>query len=265
MTINRVKEFLDDCIIVDTETTSKDYKEAEVIEFGSVNRVEDKWDILFSELFKPKNTNVVPEISAITHITDKMVKDKPYFEDGCEAVTSVLTLAQQHDFVLVAHNAPYDKGVLANYQTLPDCSDSWVCTMRLAKRLYIDDDSVKQYNLQYLRYRFDLDIPENIDPHRASSDCIVTAKLLEYLVTELANRNILDESRPYKDQMRDWISVPLFVPKMMFGKHRDQKWEDIPTDYIVWAINNLDCLREDNPLYDGDMVHTITQVMTERL
>lgn len=265
MAIDRVKEFLDDCIIVDTETTSKDYKSAEIIEFGSVNRVDDNWEVLFSELYKPANTSVVPEISAITHITDRMVKDKPHFEGGCDDVNSILMLAKQYDYMLVAHNAPYDKGVIANYRNLPDCSDSWICTMRLAKRLYIEDETVKQYNLQYLRYRFDLDIPENIDPHRASSDCIVTAKLLEYLVKELAARKILDDSRPYKEQMRDWINVPLFVPKMNFGKHKDQKWDEIPKDYIIWAINNLDCLREDNPLYDPDMVYTITQVMSERL
>lgn len=262
--MDRLNELLDAVVIVDTETTSKNYKEAEIIEFGSVLRENGEWKVLMEDLYKP-SISIYPEISAVTHIVDEMVEHRPMFNDDNESVKQLFNLVHEASLLLVAHNAPYDKGVVANYEGFAQCEDRWLCTMRIAKRLFMEDETVKFYNLQYLRYRFKLDIPKNIDPHRASSDCIVTAKLLEFLVTEMHARNILDQAIPYKDQIIDWSKKPVFVPTMNFGKHAGQKWADIPTDYIVWAINNLDCLREDNPLYDQDMVHTLEIVMNERL
>jgi hypothetical protein len=84
-------------------------------------------------------------------------------------------------------------------------------------------------------------------------------------LTELQDRKILDQSRPYKDQIIEWSNEPVFIPTMNFGKHAGQKWDDIPSDYICWAINNLDCLREENPLYDPDMVYTLLEVTRKRL
>lgn len=262
--MHRVDEFLNSCIIVDTETTSKDYRAAEVIEFASVGKIDGEWKVIHESLYKP-TVSILPEISAVTHIADKHVQDCVLFKDGNDTEKEIFNSVLDGALLLVAHNAPYDKGVMNNYDGFSNCNDRWLCTMRVAKRLYMEDETVTQFNLQYLRYRFDLDIPENINPHRASSDCIVTAKLLEYLVGEIHGLGILDETRPYKDQIIEWASQPVFIPKMNFGKHAGQKWDDIPTDYIVWAINNLDCLREENPLYDPDMVHTILTVMDSRL
>lgn len=264
MSKERVQEFINQCLIVDTETTSKDYKEAEIIEFSCIGVADGEVQVLANDMYKP-SISILPEISAVTHIVDEMVEDKKLFQDSNDNERHIFELVNQHNMVLVAHNAPYDKGVIANYKNMPNCDASWVCTMRLAKRLFIEDETVKQFNLQYLRYRFKLVIDQHVDPHRALSDCIVTARLLEFLVSELDSRGILDDSMPYRDQIIDWINKPIFVPKMNFGKHKDQKWDDIPTDYIVWAINNLDCLKESNPLYDPDMVHTIAIVMEDRI
>lgn len=262
---NRVEEFLKDCIIIDTETTSKNYKEAEIIEFGAVCAQQSEWVVLYNELFKPIGGIVSPEISAVTNITTKMVKDKKTFDENDAIVKEIFSTIHSNNLMLVAHNAPYDRGVTLNYHGYDAYKDNWLCTMRIAKRLYMGDESVTQFNLPYLRYRFELDIPEGIDAHRASADCIVAAKLLEYLILEIDRLEVLDKSRPYKEQIMEWSNQPVFIPKMNFGKHAGQKWDEIPTDYIKWAINNLDCLRENNPLYDPDMEYTITKVISDRL
>lgn len=262
---DRLQEFLNDCIIVDTETTSKNFKEAEVIEFGAVSRDNGKWNVLYNELFKPSNGVVIPEISAVTGIVTADVADKMKFDDNNEVVKGIFSSTKELDLMIVAHNAPYDRGVLANYTGFDEYADKWLCTMRIAKRLYMDDESVTQYNLPYLRYRFELVLPRDLDHHRASADCIITATLLEYLMGVVHERGLLDDSKPYKEQIIEWSRQPVFIPKMQFGKHAGQKWEEIPTDYIKWAINNLDCLRDNNPLYDPDMEFTITQVISERL
>lgn len=264
--MDRVTEFLNDCVIVDTETTSKNYKEAEIIEFGAVSRVDNNWAILYNQLFKPTSGIILPEISAVTGITTKMVANEQIFDVGNTVVKdAIFKTIDDMDLVLVAHNAPYDRGVLMNYTGFDQYQEKWLCTMRIAKRLYMGDETFTQFNLPYLRYRLELDIPEDLDHHRASSDCIITAKLLEALIIEVDRLELLDKSRPYKEQIIEWSKQPVFVPKMNFGKHSGQKWEEIPTDYIKWAINNLDCLRENNPLYDPDMEFTIGKVISERL
>jgi len=196
---------------------------------------------------------------------DNQNYDKMKFDDNNEVVKGIFSSTKELDLMIVAHNAPYDRGVLANYTGFDEYADKWLCTMRIAKRLYMDDESVTQYNLPYLRYRFELVLPRDLDHHRASADCIITATLLEYLMGVVHERGLLDDSKPYKEQIIEWSRQPVFIPKMQFGKHAGQKWEEIPTDYIKWAINNLDCLRDNNPLYDPDMEFTITQVISERL
>jgi len=260
--MDRISEFLANVIILDTETTNKVYKEAEIVELGAICNVDGQWVELVSKLYKPLE-KIPAEASAVNHITNKMVEHLPHFADDCSDIVDIFNNVVQSRLALAAHNSPYDRGVIMNYSEVPVC-DRWLCTMRFAKRLFIEDSTVTQYNLQYLRYRFELEVGE-VDTHRAVSDCMVCGKLLEFLVNEMECRGILDSNFPYLEQILEWVAKPIFIPTITLGKHKGSVWDDVPTDYVIWAINNLDCLRTDNPLYDPDMEHTLAIVMEGRV
>jgi exodeoxyribonuclease X len=251
--MNRKEEFLKNCIVLDTETTSKDYKVAEVIELGYAINVGGEWSS-FVDLYKPQKP-IEPAVSAITNITNGMVKTKPYFEDRTEDIKSVIS-AFAGEVVCIAHNAFYDKSVLERYAvTCP----TWVCTLRLARKLYGNDPTVEQFNLPYLRYRFEILDPAYhvVNAHRADSDALVTGHLLSIFVDEMIARKVLKDDLPYVDQILNWLDEPVIVDTMPFGKHKGQKLVDIPMSYWKWALENMDSLDENKENFDKDFAASV--------
>ena len=244
-------------IVMDTETTSPNYNEAEVIELGFVLKVEDEWE-QFDELHKPSEP-ITPEISAVTNITNRMVEDKISFKDAMEDLDKIMdALGTPDDSIIVAHNVRYDKGVFdAGYPESSVCNYPWVCTLRMARKLFLDDETVTQYNLPYLRYRFDLDLPDDLAWHRASVDALVTAKLFEFLLDEAEKQGIFEGYDDKRQRLIDWQAEPIIYTKMQFGKHKDEEMKDVPTSYWAWALKNMDSLDEDSPNYDPDFAASV--------
>lgn len=261
--MNRKEEFLNASIVLDTETTNKDKDLAEIIELGFIKRQNGTIES-FDALYKPEvNYGIVkPEISAVTHITTKMVKDKPHFKD-CYVTDLKPTIERLllDGGALIAHNAIYDHTVLNNYECVDLTGVPTICTMRLAKHLFMEDDTVEFYNLGYLRYRFELDVPDNIELHRASTDAFITMKLLEFLIGHMEEKQMLDQTLPYVAQLVDLCEKPMFLPKMMFGKHNGKSWDDIPIDYVIWMLNNWGSLDDTDPLFDMDLSYTLETIL----
>ena len=67
-------------------------------------------DETFNELYKPP-IKIPPEVSAIHHITNKMVADKPAFKESKE-YKKVKELFENQNSVVVAHNAVFDLAML---------------------------------------------------------------------------------------------------------------------------------------------------------
>ena len=261
--MNNKEQFLSECIVLDTETTSLDFREAEVIEFGFVMKFPNEGWVRFVELHSPSKP-ITPEVSAVTNITNKMVLGKPKFEDAIDDLNDILgTLVNKGS--RVAHNAFYDSKVLEKYTGITDINTEWLCTMRMAKKLYADDDTVTQFNLPYLRYRFELDVPEDLPAHRADADALVTALLLEHMLKDMEERGLVDTSLPYREQIEEWLNQPVIMTKMPFGKHKGKKLDDVPLDYWQWAFANLDSLNEDKDEFDRDFAASATKAVEKLL
>lgn len=260
--MNRKEEFLNDCIILDTETTSKDYAAAEVIEYGYILRMNGEWQE-FNTLHKPYEP-ITAEISAITNITNKMVAGEPYFEDMVDKVKETIE-AYCGAATLVAHNSFYDMKVLENYGI---DYPQWLCTMRIAKKLHHEDNTVTAFNLPYLRYRFEILEPAdhpNIDAHRASADALVTAHLLEQSVDEMIELGVLTEDAPYAPQIQAWLDEPIVFDTMPMGKHKGKKLVDVPMDYWKWALSNMDSLDETKENFDKDFAASVEKALAEKM
>lgn len=246
------EEFLKQIIVLDTETTSKDFNVAEVVELGYVVRgvgMEPDW-LLSSELFKPVEP-MSAQCSAVTNISNKMLKDKrPYTDAATE--TQDLLGAFGKDGIGVAHNAIYDRTVLGRYG---NTMNTWLCTLRLFRKLYHGDTSVEAHNLPYLRYRFEILDPADSDgtnAHRADADAHVTALLLEHALAVLEIKGIVDPLKPYWPQIDRWLNEPIIYTTMPFGKYKDQELVDVPASYWSWAVANLDVLDKESPAFDPD-------------
>lgn len=248
------------CTIFDTETTSLDFREAEVIQFATVNYATDakRWGVVFDEYYKPSKP-ISPHVSAICYITNRMVEDKPSFESQLVDIQSLLDKTPY----LVAHNAFYDEKVLSRYDLkLPPI----ICTMRMAKKIYESERRVEAYNLSYLRYALDLPIPDDVIAHRADQDSIVTASLFEHLVdAAIQNWYINEKKGPLCDQIVKWLADPIITHTMPFGKYRGEKMQNVPLSYWQWALETLDSLNESMPEYDRDFAASVAYAVEKIL
>ena len=257
--MNQKSQFLRVCMGIDTETTSINPKEAEVIELGYV--VSDGEAFLpFNELFRP-NGPIEPKISKVTNITYKMVANARQFDESVPELTALVD-AYDGDAILVAHNVPYDRTVLEQYDFH---HYRWLCTLRMARKLFADDQSVEEHTLGYLRYRFEiLDPADNpdIDMHRAGSDALVALHFLSYMLDVMEERGLIDPNEPYGPQVFDWIDAPMEITSMPFGKHKGKPLAEVPMSYWNWALANMDTLDEKHDDYDEDFATAVAKALT---
>lgn len=255
--MSQKEEFLKSCLILDTETTSDDYKIAEIIESGFVIREDDNW-AMFQELHKPVNGPIGPKIESICYITNKMVADKPSFAETKDTFQSVVD-GYVTGF-LVAHNDTYDRNVLTNHG-IDVSNHTWICTWRMARKLFNGVDSIESTSLPYLRFALELDVPLEMYCHRAGNDSYITAKLLEFFVDMMEESGLLVQDLPYGPQIVDWVAEPIIYERMPFGKHKGEPMTAVPHSYWQWAMKNTDWFNEDSDNFDPDLAASIHKAL----
>lgn len=251
-------DLLMNTVVLDTETTSLDNKVAEIIEFGFVLKMDDgDWE-QFDELHKPSEP-ISPIISAVTYISNRMVENKIPFIDAYEDFDKILeTVGTPEDTLIVAHNVDYDRGVFQNqYKESKVLDYDWVCTLRMAKKLFKDDETVEKYTLGYLRYRFDLDVADDLPMHRASADAYVAAKLFEYLLEVAEEQGVFNNLVDKRTRLIEWLEEPIVTTIMPFGKHKGKPLTEVPADYWAWALDNMNSLNENHDDYDPDFAASV--------
>lgn len=201
--------------VIDIETTGTDPATDKVIEIASVDLTRDL------QITNERETYVfprcpIPELSsAVHHIIDEDVVSAPIFETAIS------------DFkgadVYVAHNAAFEQSFINEALVNPP----WICTFKCALRIWPEAPS---HSNQFLRYFLGLVTPfglsrETIVPHRALSDVIVTAAILAKMM-KIASWG----------QLIAWSREPPLFTYLNFGKHRGQRYDAVPADYLEWLI-----------------------------
>ncbi|WP_410015330.1 exodeoxyribonuclease X [Sodalis sp. C49] len=205
--------------VIDTETCGLD---GGVVEVASVDVVDGRLCNAMSDLVNPDRP-IGYEAMAIHHITEAMVEDKP-------RIAKVIGRYHGSPYY-VAHNAAFDR------RMLPEMHGQWICTVKLARKLYPG----LKYSNQYLRYALGLEVavPEGLYPHRALYDCYVTAALLV---------KIIGDSGWSAEQMAALSNETTLLTTLKFGKYRGQPMERIAREdpgYLKWMLNNLKDLSAD--------------------
>jgi DNA polymerase III epsilon subunit-like protein len=229
-------------IFFDTETTGNEPKKDFVCQLAYKTQTET-----FCELFKPF-IPIPPEASAITHITNKMVSDKPSFRES-NNYGSIKLLFEDPNFVVVAHNAKFDLAIIEKEDIIPA---NFICTLRVARALD-KDNVIPQYKLQYLRYYLDIDI--EAEAHDALGDVLVLEKLFERLLAKIIKEDNLTEEKAI-EKMIEISGRPSLMNLFNFGKHNGKTVEEvsrIDRGYLEWMLTQ----KEQNPENEEDWIYTL--------
>lgn len=219
-------------IFLDTETTGNDLLTDHLFEVcyslgGDIKQ----------EMFKPPLAISV-KAQSITHITNKMVADKPPFSNS-QMKQDLQQLFKDH--VLVAHNAKFDIAMLAKEGVVVP---EYICTYKVAR--FLDEDGlIPEYGLQYLRYHHALEI--DVLAHDAKSDVLVLEAVFKKLAIAMLEK-VGDENKVIP-KMIEVSTHPFLIKKFNFGKYKDRFVKDIyysDKKYLEWLLTSMEQNDRDN-------------------
>jgi len=211
-------------LFLDTETTGNEPKKDRLCQ---VCWMAD--GVYHTEFFKPPVPISVKSMS-ITHITNKMVDDKPPFEGSVFKKDLEVMLT---DHILIAHNARFDMAMLASEGVK---TPRHICTLRIAR--YLDpDNKIPEYGLQFLRYFLDLDVEG--PAHDAEGDVRVLAALFARLFAKMKATATYADDDAVLEAMCRVSETPSFIAVFQFGKYKGTRVADVAkTDrgYLEWLL-----------------------------
>ncbi len=226
-------------VFFDTETTGNTDKDF-ICQIAYKNSEEQ-----FVGLYKPP-IKIPPEASAVHHISNKMVVDKPSFHESGDLL-KIKELFE--DSIVVAHNATFDLMMLEKENIKPL---NFICTLRVARALD-PEGKIERYNLQYLRYLLEIEIEATA--HDALGDVLVLEQLFKRLKKKIIDEEKLKENEAV-EKMIQISSHPSLLRTFGFGKHIGKKIEDVAgmdRGYLEWLLAE----KEKSDVLDEDWIYTL--------
>lgn len=243
-------------VFLDTETTGK-LEEDRLVQVSY--RIFGQEEII-DEMFKPPIPIKVDSME-VTHITNRMVADKPPFI-GSSTEKSLKDLFADPLSILVAHNAIFDLEMLAKEGLV---IDNYIDTLKVAR--YLDTDAkLEAYRLQYLRYLLDLDaeIDQPIQAHDAKGDVLVLERLFLRLFSKVKESFGLEEDKAVA-KMLDISKNPIEIKKFTFGKYVGRLISEVAKEdlgYLEWLLNQKESAMESRH-NDEDWIFTLKKFVNK--
>lgn len=201
----------------------------------------------FAGLYKPSN-KIPPEASAVHHITNKIVTNKPSLKESGD-LPKIKKLFEDKDSIIVAHNASFDLLMIKKEGIEPK---KFICTLRLAR--YLDkEEKIERYNLQYLRYLLEIEI--DATAHNALGDVLVLEKLFERLKNKMMKEENLNENEAI-EKMIEISGHPSLIRILNFGKYKGKKVEEVVSidrGWLEWLLGE----KEKSDQIDEDWIYTL--------
>lgn len=200
-------------IFYDTETTGVKPDKDRIVEIAAYNPVTQKSFVQFINPGIP----IPSEATAITGISDEMVKDAPSFHVVGQ---NFIDFCGQEAILIAHNNDAFDKLFLEL-----ECQRS---NLLLPSWRYIDSlkwsrkyrSDLRSHSLQSLREVYGIAANQ---AHRALDDVMVLYQIFTLMVDDLSYETILQ-----------LLSQPQNLTKMPFGKHQGKPLADVPRDYVRW-------------------------------
>ncbi|MHB1685395.1 MAG: putative quorum-sensing-regulated virulence factor [Bacilli bacterium] len=203
-------------LLLDVETTGLDLREDRIVQIALVSVLGGAVKLVYNTLVNPLRP-IPSEVSAVHHITDKMVESAPPWSTVWPTVQRFLTDVD----VVVAHNAAFDKSFA------PASDKPWLCTKRLAQHLWPEMPNFKN---QTLRYALGLDL--QAAAHDAAGDTLVTGYILVREIEAYLQNGGVDED----GALIALAGSQIAVQRMPFGKHYGKLLTEVPRDYLQYML-----------------------------
>ncbi len=204
-------------IYYDTETTGVKAGKDRIIELAAYD---PERDLSFCSFIHP-GCAIPAEVTAITHITDDMVKDALPFKD---VVPQFIDFCSG-DVVLIAHNNDnFDQLFLEaefGWASLPFPNWTFLDTLKWSRKYRSD---LPRHSLQFLREAYGI---QSNQAHRALDDVMVLYQIFSKMTDDLDIETILK-----------LLSKTAEIVRMPFGKHAGKALSEIPKDYVKWLGEN---------------------------
>jgi DNA polymerase III epsilon subunit-like protein len=272
--MDELEKFYNDVIVLDVETTGVD-DDSDIIEFsasfpvGTYDSIDEVYN--YTTRFKPTH-DVPPEASSIHFIVNEdLTEDLPYSEKYSEFYP-LFELKQYY----VGHNVQFDRRMLQKNTIkhlknveIPELDDDnrWICTLRLAKKLFAEDPEFKNLTLSFLWFKFELykTCTRKIVPHSAQDDVYMTYRVLSHLVNIAIKRGLIDINQEIGSQLIEFSNTPVIYSTMTIGKHKGWLMEDVPMNYFEFMIDKMDIMNPEMPNFDSDLYYTVEAELNRRM
>jgi len=200
-------------IYYDTETTGVKPGKDRIIELAAYDPVHDR---KFCTLLNPQ-CPIPQEASAISNITDEMVKNAPLFSEKAAEFTAFC----DGNFILIAHNNDnFDRLFLEEeFLRAGIKMPPWkfIDSLKWARKYRSD---LPKHSLQFLREAYQI---EALSAHRALDDVFVLHQVFSRMIDDLSIQEILELLNETRE-----------LTRMPFGKHQGKNLSEIPKDYVEW-------------------------------
>ena len=237
-------------VIADVETTGLDPAVDRVVQFALVKFEGGLPRERLSARVNPERP--VPAVSSAVHLLrERDLARCPTLAQYESAIRRFVS-----DAPVVAHNAQFDS------KFLPMIAARWICSLRLARRLW--PDAPRHTNMA-LRFHLNLDDEYDLSairPHDAESDALVSGYLFlkelhvlqrDYELTSLHN-------------VAELCDKPVPITHIHFGKFYGKRIEEVPDWYIKWILAEGERpAGARNPRLDDDTLAAVNDEWTFRI
>lgn len=201
---------------------------------------------ILNELFKAPFP--IPfESSAVHHISNKMVANKPLFQESPRYL-EIKELFESPETIVVAHNSAFDVAMLESENIHPT---NVICTYKTVRALDTAGDFTN-HKLQYLRYALDMEL--DVPAHDALADVIVLEQLFEYLVNKITTEGVSEEEALQK--MGIITNEAVLIKDITFGKYKGSTIAEVAQKdpgYLSWLLTE----KLKNPIGEDDWIFTL--------
>lgn len=271
-----VKELLELCLVLDTESTGINPKEAEICEIGVTKYIDETFKV---ESLLMGTINPIPfAASSKNNISRRMLAGRKVYAESLNEISNLMEVEKYPYFV--AHNINYDKTIF-QHNTQRAMQDNnvvfapnakWICTYRISRQLFVatPEDPELSYSLSHLRYHFDLDVPDDAGVHRAGDDSLVCAKLLERIANYVLDMlpDAATSGAELAEILHGMSSTTIVYDKINFGKHKGRLMKEVALEdpkYLLWCLEKMENLNPESVNYEKDLDLSIRKALDESL
>lgn len=203
--VHKLRKKLFDYIVLDIETTGLSKEKDGITQVSAIKFKNDKEVDRLDQLLDPQKE--IPEnVQYLTHITNKMVKDKPTFNEFNAQISKFIG-----QIPIIGHNIKFDINFLI--QNKINLKDIYYEDTLLLSRNKLPD--LKNHKLTTLKEHFGID---NIS-HNALNDCETTAIVYQHLRDNNLEKNVVN-SQPI--QLHEFDGLRFCITGQFMEMTRDE-------------------------------------------